>query len=73
MTLDELKAGDTAVIKYFSGDLELQSRLVEMGLLVGTQLRVVKKAPFGGPVELKVRDYYVTLRREDASRIVLSS
>jgi len=34
---------------------------------------VVKKAPFGGPVELKVRDYYVTLRREDASRIVLSS
>jgi ferrous iron transport protein A len=73
MTLDELKAGETAVIKRFSGNLELQSRLVEMGLLVGTRLRVVKKAPFGGPVELKVRDYYVTLRREDASQIVLSS
>ena len=69
MSLGKLNPGDVAVIQGFSGALELQSRLVEMGLLKGTQIRVIKKAPFNGPIELKVRGYYVSIRMDDAKHI----
>jgi ferrous iron transport protein A len=69
MTIRDLKPGETAVVSGFSGDLRLQSRLVEMGILPGVAIRLIKRAPWNGPVELKVRDYYVTLRREDAGAV----
>lgn len=72
MSLGDLKPGETGIITGFSGVLELQSRLVEMGLLKGTFIKLIKKTPFKGPLEIKVRDYYVSLRLEDAQHILLS-
>ncbi|MEE8437346.1 MAG: FeoA family protein [Candidatus Neomarinimicrobiota bacterium] len=72
MSLGDLKPGETGIIAGFSGVLELQSRLVEMGLLKGTFIKLIKKTPFNGPLEIKVRDYYVSLRLEDARHILLS-
>lgn len=72
LSLGDLKPGETGIITGFSGVLELQSRLVEMGLLKGTFIKLIKKTPFRGPIEIKVRDYYVSLRLEDARHILLS-
>lgn len=72
MNLGGLEPGRTAIIEGFSGSLDLQSRLAEMGLLKGTRVRVIKKAPFKGPLELKIRDYYVSIRWKDACQISIS-
>lgn len=52
---------------------ELQSRLVEMGILPGTEIRMIKRTPFNGPLEFKVRDYYVSVRKNDAAHIEIYS
>jgi ferrous iron transport protein A len=48
-------------------------RLMEMGLLVGTQVELVRFAPLGDPVEIKVRGYHLTLRRHEADQILVSA
>jgi ferrous iron transport protein A len=48
-------------------------RLMEMGLLVGTPVELVRFAPLGDPVEIKVRGYHLTLRKHEADRIYVSS
>ena len=60
-----------AVIQSFDEDLNIQSRLVEMGILPGTSIRIIKKAPFNGPVEFKIRNYEVSLRYEDADHVLV--
>jgi ferrous iron transport protein A len=47
-------------------------RLMEMGLLVGTPVELVRFAPLGDPVEIKVRGYHLTLRRHEADQIMVS-
>ncbi len=69
--ITDLHAGDTAIISGFLGEMELQSRLVEMGVIPGTKIRFIKDTPFNGPIEIKVRDYYLSIRRNDAQRILV--
>ncbi len=71
MTLFDLIDGDIATVHSFTGDMELQSRLVEMGILPGIRIRRIKTAPMNGPIELKVRDYHVSLRQVDARNILI--
>ena len=71
MTVNQLYPGEYAVITGFSKDMKTDSRLVEMGLLPGSVIRMIKQAPFGGAVELKIRDYYLSLRSEDTSKILV--
>ena len=47
-------------------------RLSEMGVMPGVDIRMIKKSPFGGPVQVKINNYYLTLRKEDALLIYLS-
>ena len=70
-TLLSLSPGETAVIQTFKTDLNLQSRLVEMGILPGVEIRLIKKTPFKGPIEFKIRGYEVSLRYRDAEQILL--
>ena len=70
-TLSSLSEGDTAVIHAFNADLNLQSRLVEMGILPGITVRMIKKAPFQGPIAFKIRGYEVSLRYGDAKQILV--
>ena len=65
-TLDTLRPGDEATILDLEGDPETVERLMEMGLVSGTPLRVLKFAPLGDPVEIVVRGYHFTLRRHEA-------
>lgn len=71
MTLYDLQDGDTARVSAFTGEMYLQSRLVEMGILPGVRIRRVKSAPMNGPIEFKVRDYHVSLRQEHARNILI--
>jgi ferrous iron transport protein A len=48
-------------------------RLMEMGLLVGTEVELVRFAPLGDPVEIKVRGYHLTLRKHEADQIFVSA
>ena len=71
MTANQLNPDDTAVISGFKSEIKSKARLMEMGLLPGTTIRIVKQAPFSGAVEIKVRDYYLSLRKEDAGNIIV--
>ena len=69
--LNSLKIGNSAIIKNFADNTTFQSRLVEMGLLPGVEIRIIKKAPFNGPLEVKIRSYYLILRWQDAGQILV--
>ena len=70
-SLSILSEGETAVIEQFKIELGLQSRLVEMGLLKGVPIRIIKKAPFKGPIKLKIWNYEVSIRYWDAEKILV--
>ena len=73
-TLDELPVGMTAVITNISGKRDsLRRHLLEMGLTPKTEVTLVKTAPLGDPLELKVRGYELTLRKKDAKNISIEN
>ena len=69
MTLDELKPGDSARILEVRGDDEAADRLMEMGLVEETELKIIKFAPLGDPIEIAVRGYHLTLRKAEAKNV----
>ena len=69
MTLNELKIGQNATIKTVGGQGNLRCRLLDMGLIPRTKVRLQKIAPMGDPLEIHVRGYELTLRVADAKKI----
>lgn len=69
MTLDLLPLSQEAVITAVGGEGALRCRLLDMGLIPKTAVRVEKTAPLGDPIELRVRGYALSLRKEDARNI----
>jgi ferrous iron transport protein A len=67
--LTSLSIGVPAVVAEIKVPQEQRGRLLEMGLLVGTQVQLVRFAPLGDPVEIKVRGYHLTLRKNEAEQI----
>lgn len=70
--LTSLTAGTSARIVALELPPSDRPRLMEMGLLVGTPVELVRFAPLGDPVELKVRGYHLSLRRHEAERILVA-
>lgn len=68
-SIADFNPGDIATIIGFTGGMELQSRLVEMGFVPGIHIRIVKYAPWKGLIELKIRNYHVSIRMSDAKNI----
>ena len=67
-SLDQLKAGDQAVIcQYLISCSPLRRRLLALGLVPGCQLQVLRRAPLGDPIEVRVRHTSLALRREEAA------
>lgn len=73
MRLSELHAGDTGRIMSVSAESKVRVRLLEMGLVPGTRVAVRKVAPMGDPMELWLRGYSLTVRREDAECVKVES
>ncbi len=67
--LTALPVGAAATVAEIKVPPEHRSRLLEMGLLVGTTVELVRFAPLGDPVEIKVRGYHLTLRKHEADLI----
>ena len=62
MTLRELKAGESAVITSVGGEGATRQHFLDMGVIPGTEVTLIKFAPMGDPMELRVHDYELTLR-----------
>ena len=72
MRLSELSIGDTATIQDIGGSGALRQHFLDMGLIQGTEVTVVKYAPMGDPIELRIHGYELTIRLEDADNIKIS-
>jgi ferrous iron transport protein A len=69
--LSSVVVGTTATVTEIKLPPESRSRLMEMGLLVGTPVELVRFAPMGDPIEIKVRGYNLTLRKHEAEQILV--
>ena len=69
MKLDNLAIGKSAVIISVGGTGALRQHFLDMGLIQGVEVTMVKYAPMGDPIEIKIHDYELTLRKEDAQKI----
>ena len=69
--LTSVVLGTTATVVEIKVPPVSRSRLMEMGLLVGTPVELVRFAPLGDPVEIKVRGYHLTLRKSEAEQILV--
>ncbi len=73
MTLTNLPIGATAKILAVNGDNEITRRLMEMGVVPGVAVRVIKSAPFGDPLEVRLRGYHLAMRKSEADTIEVQS
>ena len=71
MTIDDLKIGQSGTISAVGGEGALRLRFLDMGLIPGTEVRLQKIAPMGDPIQIQVRGYELTIRRDDARKIIL--
>ena len=68
-TLKETKCGETVTVIRLGGEGALKRRIMDMGITKGTAVHVRKVAPLGDPVEVTVRGYELSIRKEDAEMI----
>ncbi len=72
LRLSDLKPNQTATIKAIEESGQAKRRIMEMGLVRGSRVRVICRAPLGDPIEVEVRDYKLSLRRRDAENIIIT-
>lgn len=68
-TLNQLTPGQSARVVKVGGDGPVRRRLMDMGIIRGTEIAVVKVSPMGDPVEYRVRGYHLSLRKSEAALI----
>ena len=73
MTLDELKPGESGRITTIGVVGPLKRRLMDMGVLVGVEVKVIKVAPMGDPLEVALKSYRLSLRRSEAQGITVEA
>lgn len=71
MTLDQIPRGTSARIRDVTGDDTLAIRLMEMGLIEGEEIELIGAAPLGDPLEFSVRGYRLSLRANEARRVLV--
>ena len=68
-TINDLKVGETARVARLCGEGAVKRRIMDMGLTKGTEVTVRKVAPLGDPIELTVRGYELSIRKDEASKV----
>ncbi|MDR1996744.1 MAG: ferrous iron transport protein A [Candidatus Margulisbacteria bacterium] len=71
MPLTKLTSGQKAKIIRVAGAQTITSRLIDMGLVKGVKIELIRKAPLGDPIEIKVRNFLLSLRKEEAETITV--
>ena len=69
--LSELKPGQSGRVQRLDGQPAVRGRLQEMGLIRGTTVQFVRAAPLGDPIEIRVRGYSLSLRRQEAGAVIV--
>jgi ferrous iron transport protein A len=72
-TLAQLPIGEEGKVLSVEGNNPVSKRLMEMGVLPGVSVKVIKTAPFGGPLEVRVRGYHLAMRASEAEKIQVKS
>jgi len=72
-TLDQLRPGETALVHCVGGSGPLRRRLLDMGLVRGAAVTMIKTAPLGDPIQYRVRGYHLALRRAEAQLVTLEA
>jgi len=70
-TLKELNPGEQGIIESISGSSAVKRRIKDMGVTNGSVIEVIRVAPMGDPIEVKVKDYYLSLRKDEAADIIV--
>ena len=68
-TLKDAQCGETVTVQKITGTGAVKRRIMDMGITPGVEVKVIKVAPLGDPVEINVRGYELSLRKEEAARI----
>lgn len=71
MNLSEVKVGSTVIIQKIEGEGAYKRRIMDMGLTKGTSLYIRKVAPLGDPIEVTVRGYELSVRKNDAQCVIV--
>lgn len=71
MTLNELETDSSAVIETVGGQGSLRQHLLDMGIIPGARVKMIRSAPMGDPLEIRIHDYELTLREADAAQITV--
>jgi len=69
--LSELEPGDTGVVVKIGGSSSTRRRIMDMGVVRGTRVVLIRRAPLGDPVELEIKDYNLSLRKREAENIYI--
>ncbi len=70
ITLEDLQPGDEAIISGYSEEIADELRLLEMGLIIGSAVRMIRRAPLGDPLQIRIRGFDLSLRRNVARGIL---
>ena len=70
-TLKDVAIGDSAIVKRLSGEGALKRRIMDMGVTKGVEVLVRRVAPLGDPIEVTVRGYELSLRKDEAANIIV--
>ena len=71
-TLKDVKVGETATVARLHGEGPVKRRIMDMGITKGTEVYVRKVAPLGDPIEVTVRGFELSLRKDEAERVLVS-
>lgn len=71
MTLKEMKPGESGRVVSIGEKGQMRRRIMDMGVTPGAEIKVVKAAPLGDPIEVTVRGYELSLRKEEAKQIIV--
>ncbi len=72
-SLADLRVGERGVVRGVGGQAGLRRRLLELGVLPGTPLEIVRVAPLGDPIEVRLRGYSLSIRRDDARIVAVAA
>ncbi|RLI79911.1 ferrous iron transport protein A [Archaeoglobales archaeon] len=71
MKLSELREGESGVVVEVRGDSEVRRKLLDMGIVKGAEIKMVRNAPLKDPVEFELKGYYLSLRRKEAENVIV--
>lgn len=69
--LSELKIKDAGIIKKLGEHSVLKRKFLDMGVIPGTEFEIVKLAPLGDPIDIKIKGYHLSIRKEEAKQIIV--